>query len=76
MPTLPHRSYTVGGLTLGGESRGWYTGIANAASWAVPPWFAFDTKLEGTGGFRFAVDISLVVVEPQIMQTQLCYRGG
>ena len=63
-------------LTQGGVSRGWKIGLAPAALWVVRLWFAFDTKLEGTGGFRFAVDISLVVVEPQIMQTQLCYRGG
>ena len=45
MPTLLHQSYAVGGLTQGGVSRGRYTGIADAASWAVP-WFSVDTKLE------------------------------
>ena len=48
MPTLPRQSYTIGGLTQGGVSGGWYTGFAGAASWVVPLWFAVDTKLEWT----------------------------
>ena len=73
MPTLPHQSYAVGGLTQGGVSRGRYTGIADAASRVVSP---YSPSQSGHGGLRFAVYISLATVEPQIMQTQLCHWGG
>ena len=46
VPTLPQPSYAVGGLAQGGVSRGRYTGMTDAASWVVPPWFAVDTKLD------------------------------
>ena len=43
----------------------------------VTPWLVVGTKLEWTRGVQVCgLYTSLVAVEPQIMQTQLCRWGG